>query len=141
MRTVGAETDFYDAVDYIRQAGLGLEHAHKAGMVHRDIKPGNLLVDPNGTVKLLDLGLARYFSVEEGTALTIAHDENVLGTADYLAPGSNVERVDDYCATAYVYCQRPQAVPRFETALAVRDIGLNLNHRLHGPARDDPRHV
>lgn len=79
--------EFYDAAEYIRQAALGLEHAHQAGMVHRDIKPGNLLVDLNGTVKLLDLGLARYFSSEEeGMALTIAHDEKVLGTADYLAP-------------------------------------------------------
>lgn len=84
----GGPLGFADAANYIRQAALGLEHAHQEGMVHRDIKPGNLLVDPGGTVKLLDLGLARYFSSEEkeGTALTIAHDEKVLGTADYLAP-------------------------------------------------------
>lgn len=73
------------AAEYIRQAALGLHHAHQAGLIHRDVKPSNLLVDKNGTVKLLDLGLAR-FTGEEQASLTLAYDENVLGTADYLAP-------------------------------------------------------
>ncbi|MCS7306279.1 MAG: protein kinase [Thermoguttaceae bacterium] len=73
------------AAEYIRQAALGLHHAHQAGLIHRDVKPANLLVDKNGTVKLLDLGLAR-FTGEEQASLTLAYDENVLGTADYLAP-------------------------------------------------------
>jgi tRNA A-37 threonylcarbamoyl transferase component Bud32 len=76
----------YDmAADYIRQAADGLEHAHQVGLVHRDIKPANLLVDGGGVVKVLDLGLAR-FSDDKQVSLTIAYDENVLGTADYLAP-------------------------------------------------------
>lgn len=78
--------DYSEAVDCIRQSALGLAHAHKANMVHRDIKPGNLLVDMSGTVKLLDLGLARFFGDDGEQSLTIAHDEKVLGTADYLAP-------------------------------------------------------
>jgi eukaryotic-like serine/threonine-protein kinase len=75
-----------DAADSIRQAADGLTHAHEAGMVHRDIKPGNLLVDLNGVVRILDLGLARFFADGEEESLTVAHDEKVLGTADYLAP-------------------------------------------------------
>lgn len=74
------------AAHYIRQAAIGLEHAHQtAGLIHRDIKPGNILVDRNGVVKLLDLGLARFFN-DEDDMLTKKYDENVLGTADYLAP-------------------------------------------------------
>jgi len=73
------------AAEYIRQAALGLHHAHQAGLIHRDVKPANLLVDKNGTVKILDLGLAR-FTGEDQASLTLAYDENVLGTADYLAP-------------------------------------------------------
>src|SRR3954451_13052604 len=46
------------AAEYIRQAALGLQHAHEVGLVHRDIKPGNLILDRAGTVKVLDLGLA-----------------------------------------------------------------------------------
>jgi serine/threonine protein kinase len=73
------------AVDYIIQAANGLQHAHENGLIHRDVKPANLLVDPDRVVKILDMGLA-LFSGDELTSLTIAHNENVLGTADYLAP-------------------------------------------------------
>lgn len=78
--------DYADAVEYIRQAAEGLEHAHRAGLVHRDIKPANLLIDTTGTIKLLDMGLARFFDDQAENPLTVAHDEKVLGTADYLAP-------------------------------------------------------
>jgi serine/threonine protein kinase len=86
---------FEVAADYIRQAADGLGHAHKMNLIHRDIKPANLLIDPQGVVKLLDLGLAR-FTDDTQASLTIAHDENVLGTADYLAPEQavNSHRVD-----------------------------------------------
>jgi serine/threonine-protein kinase len=77
--------DIRDAVDYIRQAALGLHHAHEEGLVHRDIKPANLILDKRGTVKILDLGLA-LASDDEEASLTRAHDEKVLGTADFLAP-------------------------------------------------------
>jgi serine/threonine-protein kinase len=84
------------AVDYIRQAADGLAHAHQMQMVHRDVKPGNLLVDAMGCVKVLDLGLARFFKTNHEESLTIKHDEKVLGTADYLAPEQAVDshRVD-----------------------------------------------
>ncbi len=74
------------ACHYIRQAAVGLHHAHQTQrIVHRDIKPGNILVDRQGVVKILDMGLARFFHDEE-EVLTKKYDENVLGTADYLAP-------------------------------------------------------
>ncbi|MFQ3594328.1 MAG: serine/threonine-protein kinase [Gemmataceae bacterium] len=74
------------ACEYIRQAALGLQHAHEAGLVHRDVKPANLLLDATGVVKLLDLGLARQ-STEQGESLTQKfHGKMVMGTADYLPP-------------------------------------------------------
>jgi len=75
-----------DAADFIRQAALGLHHAHEEGVVHRDIKPANLMVDKRGDVKILDLGLALANDDDEDAGLTKAHDEKVLGTADYLSP-------------------------------------------------------
>lgn len=83
------------ACNYIAQAAEGLQHAHKANLIHRDVKPANLLVDSKGVVKLLDLGLA-LFSDEGKASLTVEHNENVLGTADYLAPEQavNSHKVD-----------------------------------------------
>ncbi len=78
--------DWVCAAEYMRQSAEGLYHAHRIGMVHRDIKPGNLLLDEKGTVKVLDLGLARFFDDKEENSLTVKHDEKVLGTADYLSP-------------------------------------------------------
>jgi tRNA A-37 threonylcarbamoyl transferase component Bud32 len=69
------------------QAALGLQHAHERGLVHRDIKPHNLMLTPKGQVKILDFGLA-HFSRQEDTqgdsALTATGA--ILGTADYIAP-------------------------------------------------------
>jgi serine/threonine protein kinase len=72
------------AADYIAQVALGLHHAHDMGLIHRDIKPANCLLDGKGTVKLLDMGLARL--VGDEASLTLDNNENVLGTADYLPP-------------------------------------------------------
>jgi eukaryotic-like serine/threonine-protein kinase len=96
------------ACHYIRQSAIGLQHAHESGLVHRDIKPGNLLVDRGGTVKVLDMGLARFFHDEEDI-LTKKYDENVLGTADYLAPEQALDshsvdiRADVYSLGATFY--------------------------------------
>ncbi len=88
------------AAHYIHQAAFGLQHAHEAaGLVHRDIKPANLLVDRGGVVKILDLGLARFFH-DKKESLTQKYDGNaVLGTADYLAPEQAVDshNVDIRC--------------------------------------------
>ncbi len=73
------------AVEYVAQAAAGLQHAHEKGLVHRDIKPGNLIRDKSDTIKILDMGLAR--SANASDMLT-AHMDNgaVVGTADFIAP-------------------------------------------------------
>jgi serine/threonine protein kinase len=78
--------DIVRAAHYIRQAALGLQHAHQAGLIHRDVKPANILLERSGNVRVLDLGLARFFN-DNTDLLTLEYDErNVLGTADYVAP-------------------------------------------------------
>jgi serine/threonine protein kinase len=74
------------AAHYVRQAALGLQHAHEnAGIVHRDIKPRDILVDRGGGVKIIDMGHARFARDEEANPIT-RYDEMVTGTPDYMAP-------------------------------------------------------
>jgi serine/threonine protein kinase len=72
------------ACDYIRQAALGLQHAHEQGLIHRDIKPHNLMLNKLGIVKVMDLGLARTVEAAQDKELTMAG--TVLGSPDYIAP-------------------------------------------------------
>ena len=77
------------ACDIVRQAAIGLQHAHEQKMVHRDLKPGNLIVDwttdGNGVVKIMDMGLVRLSTDgEERTSVTKAGQ--VMGTPDYMSP-------------------------------------------------------
>lgn len=75
------------ACNIIRQAALGLEHAHKRGLVHRDIKPGNLLIQHDGTVKITDFGLALLHDVgEDEFSLTMIFGHDLVGSAEYMAP-------------------------------------------------------
>jgi eukaryotic-like serine/threonine-protein kinase len=73
-----------EAANFIRQVADGLAHAHAADIVHRDIKPGNLLVDGDGVVKILDLGLAKFFGDEP--VKNAAGGQQVVGTVDFLSP-------------------------------------------------------
>ncbi|HUG18374.1 MAG TPA: protein kinase [Planctomycetaceae bacterium] len=89
----------HEACDYARQAALGMQHAHEQGMVHRDIKPHNLMVTADGTVKILDFGLAGFatesalMEAEESEGagsdsipLHLTTVGSVMGTPDYIAP-------------------------------------------------------
>jgi serine/threonine protein kinase len=101
-----------DACEAVRQAAVALQHAFERGLVHRDVKPNNLMLDRDGRLRLLDLGLARVTGEAAGDALTA--QGMVIGTADYLAP----EQWD-----------RPQAA---DTRADVYGLGCTLYHALVG---------
>ena len=72
-----------DACEIICQAADGLQHAHEHGLVHRDIKPSNLMLSRDGTVRVLDMGLARLSANDQRELTTTGQ---IMGTFDYMAP-------------------------------------------------------
>lgn len=75
-----------EACEYVRQAALGLQHAHERGLVHRDIKPSNLLLSKSGVIKILDMGLARLYDYDDDHDTRITQEGLVIGTPDFIAP-------------------------------------------------------
>lgn len=74
------------AVALTIQAANGLHHAHGLGVIHRDIKPGNLLVNHEGRLKILDMGLAHVMEDDAAAGSELTQSGRVMGTVDYMAP-------------------------------------------------------
>ncbi len=97
------------ACHYARQAALGLQHASEQGMVHRDIKPHNLMLTPRGQVKILDFGLARLAS-EQKHAGGLTRSGDFMGTPEFVAPEQAMDaskadiRADLYSLGCTLYC-------------------------------------
>lgn len=91
------------AANLISQAAKGLHYAHSKGIVHRDIKPGNILVDKTGQVKILDMGLARFSDPIDAEGRTsdsgLTRDNQIVGTVDFMAPEQADDSKSVECAT------------------------------------------
>ncbi|MGL4551886.1 MAG: protein kinase domain-containing protein, partial [Gemmataceae bacterium] len=120
-------------IDYARQVARALAHAHAKGVVHRDIKPHNLLLDPSGVVKVLDVGLAR-FTDRPDDNLTCRLDEHaVVGTADYIAPEQAIHsavdgRADLYSLGATLYALLAGSPPFGGKSLSQKLVAHQLRH-------------
>jgi predicted Ser/Thr protein kinase len=107
-----------EAVRILRGVAAALDHAHEHGIVHRDVKPANVLLGKNGEVKLVDLGIA---TAVEGTRIT--HSGSVMGTAAYMAPeqldGSDAGPHTDIYALAAVAYEMLAGRPAYRGATPV----------------------
>ncbi|PFG29649.1 Stk1 family PASTA domain-containing Ser/Thr kinase [Paramicrobacterium agarici] len=97
--------DVDEAIRITQDILTALEYSHRAGVVHRDIKPGNVMITADGTVKVMDFGIARAVS---DTSSTVAQTTQILGTASYFSPeqakGETVDaRTDIYSATVVLF--------------------------------------
>lgn len=134
-----------EACEYVRQAALGLQHAHEHGLVHRDIKPSNIVVAgerhlPQATepaaVKVLDLGLARATDPDDMVAPDLTRDHTVVGTPDYMAPeqAKNSKLVDaraDLYSLGCTFYFLLTGHPPFPTGNAIEKL---MQHQLDRPA-------
>jgi hypothetical protein len=110
-----------EAREILRQAALGLEAAHRAGIIHRDIKPSNILRTPSGTVKIVDFGIAR---AEDQTKMT--GSKTSLGTPGYMAPDSEASPQSDLyalgCVAYELLAGRPPFVGASTSEVVVKHV-------------------
>ena len=89
-----------------------LEYSHHMGIVHRDIKPGNIMISEQGVVKVMDFGIARAL---DDSAATMTQSQGVVGTAQYLSPeqarGETVDMRSDLYSVPAACCMRCSPVP------------------------------
>ena len=119
-----------EAIRIITQAAEGLAAEHRAGIVHRDVKPSNLIVDGRGTVKLVDFGIARVAT--GGTALTGA--AALMGTPGYMAPeqaaGKQVDHRADIYALGLTLFELLAGQPPYEAADPISLVVKNMQEPL-----------
>ena len=124
------------ALEIVMQVARGLKHAHEHGIIHRDIKPGNIIVTPKGVAKILDLGLSKTIGGDEHTFHT--QTGVALGTPHYISPeqargDKNIDgRTDIYSLGATFYHLVTGKTP-FEGSTAAVIMLKHLNEQLTNP--------
>ncbi len=118
----GTAIPINEAVDIVDGVLRALEYAHRAGIVHRDIKPGNVMLTPRGEVKVMDFGIARAMADSQAT---MTQANSVVGTAQYLSPeqarGEVVDTRSDLYSTGCLLFELLTGQPPFtgDSAVAV----------------------
>ena len=125
------------ALDWLEQAARALDAAHTAGVIHRDVKPANLLLDDRGCVRVADFGIASAVGLDSNTAAG-----TILGTAGYLAPeqarGEPVTGAADRYALAAVAFELLTGSRPFERDSAAAEAAAHLNDPVPSASALDP---
>ncbi|WP_127841157.1 Stk1 family PASTA domain-containing Ser/Thr kinase [Actinomyces wuliandei] len=116
----GEAVPITEAVEIVTGVLDALEYSHRTGIVHRDIKPGNIMLTSTGSVKVMDFGIARAI---EDSASTVTQTHTVVGTAQYLSPeqarGESVDARSDLYSTGCLLYELLTGQPPFQGDSAV----------------------
>src|SRR4051812_8208843 len=127
------------ALELTAQICAALDQAHRAGIVHRDVKPGNVMLTPGGDVKVMDFGIARAVT---GTAATMTQTAAVIGTAHYLSPeqarGEHVDARSDVYSTGCLLYELLTGGPPFSGDSAVAVAYQHVREEPVPPSRIEP---
>src|SRR3954449_658073 len=127
------------ALELTAQICAALDQAHRAGIVHRDVKPGNVMLTPAGEVKVRDFGIARAVT---GTAATMTQTAAVIGTAHYLSPeqarGEHVDARSDVYSTGCLLYELLTGGPPFSGDSAVAVAYQHVREEPVPPSRIEP---
>ena len=129
-----------EAVRITAEVLTALEYSHRAGLVHRDIKPGNVMITTGGQVKVMDFGIAR--AVAESSA-TIAQTSTIMGTAQYFSPeqarGESVDARTDLYSTGIMLFEMLTGRPPFSDENPVAVAYQHVNQPVPAPSSLNPR--
>lgn len=129
-----------EAVRIISQVLTALEYSHRALLVHRDIKPGNIMITPSGQVKVMDFGIAR--AVSDNSA-TVAETGAVLGTAQYFSPeqarGETVDARTDLYSTGVILFELLTGRAPFRGERAAAVAYQHISEAAVAPSSIDPK--
>jgi serine/threonine protein kinase len=122
--------DAFSALDYAKQIAMGLDTAYKHGVVHRDIKPQNIVINSQGIVKITDFGLAR-----SRETVTLTQSNVFMGTAYYIPPeqaesGRSADTRSDLYSVAAVLFEMLTGRPPFEGETAVDIVIKHMNEKV-----------
>jgi serine/threonine-protein kinase len=127
------------ALEITAQICAALDQAHRAGIVHRDVKPGNVMLTPSGEVKVMDFGIARAVT---STAATMTQTAAVIGTAHYLSPeqarGEHVDARSDIYSTGCLLYELVTGAPPFSGDSAVAVAYQHVREDPVPPSRIEP---
>src|SRR4051794_27214000 len=127
------------ALELTAQVCAALDQAHRAGIVHRDVKPGNVMLTPGGDVKVMDFGIARAVT---GTGATMTQTAAVIGTAHYLSPeqarGEHVDARSDVYSTGCLLYELLTGGPPFSGDSAVAVAYQHVREEPVPPSRIEP---
>jgi eukaryotic-like serine/threonine-protein kinase len=127
------------ALEITAQVCAALDQAHRAGIVHRDVKPGNVMLTPSGEVKVMDFGIARAVT---STAATMTQTAAVIGTAHYLSPeqarGEHVDARSDVYSTGCLLYELLTGGPPFSGDSAVAVAYQHVREDPVPPSRIEP---